>query len=91
MAAVSALLVASFSDLLSCSARRSVVIQSTPASFFSLSTSSATVLTLTPALRLGRLGGLQHFEPRRDVDAESAGVFSSIGFFFAFMMLGSEA
>ena len=46
--------------------------QSTPASFFSLSTSSATEPTLTPALRPRRLDGLQHLEPRRDVDAESA-------------------
>jgi hypothetical protein len=40
--------------------------------------------------RLG-LGGLDDRQPRRDVDAVIGGVFSSSGFFFAFMMLGSEA
>ena len=46
---------------------------------------------LDAGLAAGRLVGLQHLQARRDVDAESAGVFSSSGFFLAFMMFGSEA
>ena len=42
--------------------------QITPASC-SLASNSATVFTLTPRLALGRLGDLQHFQARRDVDA----------------------
>ena len=71
--------------------RRVVMVRSLPASSCSLATSSATVLTFTPALRPPGSVGLQHFQARRDVDPESAGVFSSIGFFLAFMMLGSDA
>ena len=65
--------------------------QITPASSCSLATSSATVLTFTPALR--PLGSAVFSTFRRGVTStpKSAGVFSSIGFFFAFMMLGSEA
>ena len=47
--------------------------QSTPASFLSLSTSSADGPDLDAGLAAGRLDGLQHFEPRRDVDAVVAG------------------
>ena len=39
------------------------------ASSCSLATSSATLFTFTPALASAGLGGLQHFQPRRDVDA----------------------
>ena len=45
---------------------------------------------LDAGLAARRLGGLQHLEARRDVDAESSGFLTSSGFFLAFMMLGSE-
>ena len=65
--------------------------QSTPASVLSLLTSSATSLTLTPALRPA--GSVVLRTSRRGVRSTpvSAAVFSAIGFFFAFMMFGSEA
>src|SRR6185312_9900779 len=63
---------------------------SAPAST-SLSTNSATLLTLMPAVR--GLGSLTFSTLQRGVTStpSSAGVFSAMGFFFAFMMLGSEA
>src|SRR5208282_4554183 len=65
--------------------------QITPASSCSLATSSATVLTFTPALRPPGSAVLSTFRRGETSTPKSAGVFSSIGFFFAFMMLGSEA
>src|SRR6185437_16739551 len=66
-------------------------VQRTPASFFSLDTSSPTSLTLTPPLRPG--GSVVFNTSRRGATSTpvSATFFSAIGFFFAFMMLGSEA
>src|SRR6201996_8656859 len=66
-------------------------LQRTPASFFSLDTSSATSLTLTPPLRPG--GSDVFTTSRRGVTSTppSAPAFSAIGFFFAFMILGSDA
>ena len=65
--------------------------QITFASFFSLSTSSATFSTFTPALRSA--GSVTFNTLRRGVTStpSSSGVILSIGFFFAFMMLGREA
>jgi hypothetical protein len=65
--------------------------QSTPASFFSRTTRSATVSTLIPPPRLG--GSLTFSTVSRGATStpKSAGVFWSMGFFLAFMMLGSEA
>jgi hypothetical protein len=65
--------------------------QIAPASFFSLSMSSATVLTLTPALRTGGSEVLTISRCGLVSTPKSAAVLSSIGFFFAFMMLGSDA
>src|SRR3984885_6353078 len=65
--------------------------QIAPASFFSLSMSSATVLTLTPALRPGGSDVLTISRCGLVSTPKSAAVLSSIGFFFAFMMLGSDA
>ena len=49
-------------------------------------------LHLDAGLALRRLLDLQRLQARRDVDAERlGGQLTSIGFFFAFMMLGSEA
>ena len=48
-------------------------------------------LDLDARLAAGGLGGLHDLESRRDVDAVIGGVLSAIGFFFAFMMLGSDA
>ena len=56
----------------------------------SLATSSAALADLDAGLAARRLDRLEHLEARRDVDAESAGFLTSSGFFFAFMMLGSE-
>ena len=47
--------------------------QIAPASFFSLSTSSATDLDLDAGLAHRRFGGLDNFEPRLDVDAVIGG------------------
>ena len=68
-----------------------VAHQMTFASFRSLSTSSATDSTLTPPARLG--GSVTFKVTRRGPTStpRSAGDMVSIGFFFAFMMLGSEA
>ncbi len=58
----------------------------------SLSTSSATDLTLMPALRPRWLLGLQDLQPRRSCRRRNRpGSCLSSGFFFAFMMFGSEA
>ena len=65
--------------------------QITPASFFSLSTSSATVFTLTPPLRLGGSSTFSVFSRGATSTPSASGVSISIGFFFAFMMFGSEA
>jgi hypothetical protein len=64
---------------------------STPASFLSLSTSSATSLTLTPALRPPGSSVFSTFSRGFTSAPKSAGLLSSSGFFLAFMMLGSEA
>ena len=45
--------------------------QSTPTSFLSLSTSSPTDLHLDAGLATRRLAGLEHLQPRRDVDAKA--------------------
>src|SRR5262249_31982770 len=65
--------------------------QRTPASVLSFATSSATSLTLTPPLRPG--GSAVFKTSRCGVRSTpvSDAFFSAIGFFFAFMMLGSEA
>ena len=76
---------------LSCSAMTRTLIQITFASFFSLSTSSATDSTMHACFALGGLLDLQGREAGRDIDSQIAGVISSMGFFFAFMMFGSEA
>src|SRR5208337_86200 len=64
--------------------------QITPASSCSLATSSATDLTLTPALRPPGSAVFKTLSRGATSTPYSAGVFSSIGFFFAFMMLGRE-
>ena len=65
--------------------------QITFASFFNLSTSPATSSTMTPALRLGGSSTLR--VSRRGVIStpKSSGESSSMGFFLAFMILGSDA
>ncbi len=90
-AAVTALPVESASALLSCSAMTRLAIQSTPASLRSLSTSSSTLPTLMPASRFG--GSVTLSLVRRGVRStpNSDAAFLSSGFFFAFMMFGSEA
>src|SRR5262245_28568390 len=65
--------------------------QSTPTSFLSLSTSSPTDFTLTPALRPGGSLVLSTCSRGEMSTPKLSGVFSSIGFFFAFMMLGRLA
>src|SRR5262249_44817374 len=65
--------------------------QMTPASFLSLSRSSCTVFTLMPAWRFGGSVTLRTFSFGVMSTPKSAGDFSSIGFFFAFMMFGNEA
>src|SRR5512143_2463852 len=65
--------------------------QITPASFFSLSSNSATVFTLMPAWRLGGSLTLRTFSLGVVSTPKSAGDFSSIGFFLAFMMFGRDA
>ena len=63
--------------------------QSTPASFFSFETSSATSATMTPALRAA--GSVVFTTVSRGATStpKSSGVLVSSGFFFAFMMFGS--
>ena len=65
--------------------------QITFASFFSLSTSSPTLDTLIPASRAG--GSSTRVMARRGVTStpSSSALIESSGFFFAFMMFGSEA
>src|SRR5262249_58490847 len=65
--------------------------QITRASLFNLSTSSCTEPTLTPPPRFG--GSSTFSVTSRGVTStpSCSGVKLSIGFFFAFMMLGSEA
>src|SRR5690606_22989499 len=64
--------------------------QITPASF-SLPTSSATEPTFAPAWRPGGSTVLATVSRGAVSTPKSAGVFSSIGFFFAFMILGRLA
>ena len=65
--------------------------QITLASFWSLLTRPATSSTMTPAWRCG--GSLTETTVRRGSGdtPSSSGLTASIGFFFAFMMLGREA
>ena len=65
--------------------------QNPPASVLSLETSSATEATLMPAFRPG--GSMVETTFKRGVISmpKSAGVFSSIGFFLAFIMFGKDA
>ena len=65
--------------------------QITLASLRSLSTSSATLFTLTPDLRLGGSATLRVFSRGEGSTPSCSGVTTSMGFFFAFMMLGKEA
>src|SRR5262245_24483338 len=73
LAAVNALLVASLSSLLSCSATRRVVISDHSHLVLELLDQLADRLHLDAGLAAGRLGGLQDFESRRDVDAIGVG------------------
>ena len=66
-------------------------VQITPASFLSFSTSSATVFTLMPALRLGGSSTFSTFSRGATSTPSASGAKVSIGFFLAFMILGSEA
>src|SRR4030095_1224304 len=75
LAAVNALLVASLSVLLSCSATRSVVMSDHPDLVLELVDELAHGFHLHAGLAAGALGGLEHFEPRRDVDAVAVGRF----------------
>mmetsp|Transcript_54556 Transcript_54556/g.130713 ORF Transcript_54556/g.130713 Transcript_54556/m.130713 type:complete len:239 (-) Transcript_54556:87-803(-) len=61
------------------------------ASFLSLSTSSSTLLTMMPALRLGGSSTLTVVRCSVRVTPRSSGFTLSIFFFLAFMMLGSVA
>ncbi len=65
--------------------------QITFASFFSLSTSSATDPTLMPALRAAGASTLSTFTVEAVDTPSASGVSTSSGFFLAFMMLGKEA
>ena len=65
------------------------VHESAPASF-SLATSSAAFATLMPALRPGGSTVLITLSRGATSTPKSAGFLISSGFFFAFMMLGSE-
>ncbi len=65
--------------------------QITFASFFSFSTSSATDLTLIPALRAAGASTFTVFTVEAVETPRASGVTTSSGFFFAFMMLGSDA
>src|SRR5690606_34208159 len=58
----------------------------TPASFFSLSTSVATSGTLTPAVRFGGSVTLRTLMRAAMSTPKSSGVWTSSGFFYAFMM-----
>src|SRR5258708_6096045 len=63
---------------------------STP-SALSLSSSSDTLATFTPPPRLGGSDTFSTLKRGVTSTPKSAGDFSSIGFFLAFMMLGREA
>ena len=65
--------------------------QITPASSLSFATSSAAEASLTPALRVGGATVFKILRRGAISMPKSAGVFSSIGFFLAFMILGSDA
>ena len=65
--------------------------QITRASFFSLSTSSSTEPTLTPPWRFAGSSTLSVMRRGVTSTPRSSGVTTSIGFFFAFMMLGRDA
>src|SRR5262249_29152147 len=65
--------------------------QSTPASSLSLLTNSAADPTFTPDLRPGGSAVLSTCSRGLTSTPYASGAFSSIGFFFAFMMFGSEA
>ena len=62
--------------------------QMTFASFLSLSTSSATVLTCLPAPRFGGSMTFSNFSRGETSTPRASGVSTSSGFFFAFMMFG---
>src|SRR6185437_4780547 len=65
--------------------------QITRASFLSLSTSSATEPSFLPAWRFGGSATLSVVSRGLGSTPSASGVSCSMGFFFAFMMLGSEA
>ncbi|MNO53324.1 hypothetical protein D3C76_437670 [compost metagenome] len=65
--------------------------QITFASFFSFSTSSATDLTITPALRAAGASTLTVLTVEAVETPRASGVTTSSGFFLAFMMFGSDA
>src|SRR6185312_9653947 len=65
--------------------------QITRASFLSLSTSSGTEATFLPPWRLAGSSTLRVTRRGATSTPSASGVSVSIGFFFAFMMLGSEA
>src|SRR5262249_35806400 len=65
--------------------------QITFASFFSFSTSSATDFTLMPALRAAGASTLSVFTVEAVEMLNASGERVSSGFFFAFMMFGSDA
>ncbi|MDT4795247.1 hypothetical protein FQZ97_278030 [compost metagenome] len=65
--------------------------QITFASFFSLSTSSATDLTLIPAWRAAGASTFRVFTVEAVETPRASGVTTSSGFFLAFMMFGSDA
>ena len=65
--------------------------QSTPASFFSFMTRSGTFSTLIPPPRLAGSATFTVVRRGATSTAKSAGVFWSMGFFLAFMMLGRLA
>src|SRR5690606_5556509 len=65
--------------------------QITFASFTSFSTSSWTVFTLPPPWRFGGSATLITFSRGVRSTPSASGANSSIGFFFAFMMFGSDA
>ena len=64
--------------------------QRTPASFLSLSTSSATLPTLTPAFRVGGSDVFKTLSRGLMSTPKSSGFFTSSGFFLAFMIFGSD-
>ena len=61
------------------------------ASFRSLSTRPATFFDHFASFAFRRFNYFKRCQPGSDVDTHSAGVVSSIGFFFAFIIFGSEA